>query len=239
MAASVSAVHGTVEGAGVELAYEERGEGPAVLLVHGMAQTAAPLLAEAGEQPGVRLVAYDRRGYGASGAPEPFGGTTVEEQGEDAAAVLHRLDLAPAVVVGDGFGALVALDLLQRHRALVRAAVLRDPPVFAFVPEATEVLADAQGRVREAVQVGGPAAGVEAWTGERPDPSAVRGFYADVAGLATLTLGRRDARAIDAPVAVVTSPDAPAHVRAAGEALLALLPNAHRSESLAAALAAH
>ena len=71
-----------------------------------------------------RVIAYDRRGYGASGAPEPYEGTTVEEQAEDAAALLRALDAAPAVVFGDGFGALVALDLVKRHAALVRAVVL-------------------------------------------------------------------------------------------------------------------
>ena len=231
-------MRGTAEGAGVELAYESRGDGAAVLLVHGLATTAAPLLAEVGELPGARVVGYDRRGYGASGAPEPFGGTTVEEQGEDAASLLRALGLGPVVVAGDGFGGLVALDLLHRHRPLVAAAVLRDPPFFAFVPEATEVLAEAQGRVREAVHLGGPAAGVEAWTGERPAPEAVRGFYADVAGLASLSLGRRELRAFDVPVALVSSPGAPRHVRRAADELAALLPDVRRSADgdLAAAL---
>jgi pimeloyl-ACP methyl ester carboxylesterase len=228
-------VRGTVEGAGVPLAYEERGAGAPVLLVHGLATTAAPLLAEVDAD--ARLVAYDRRGYGASGAPEPYLGTTVEEQGEDAAALLRALGMDGAVVVGDGFGGLVALDLAARHRPLVSALVLREPPFFAFVPEATEVLAAAQGRVREAVHTGGPAAGVEAWTGTRPAPEAVRGFYADVAGLASLALGRRDLRALDLPVVLVTGPGTPPHVRRAADVLAGLLPSARPAGELGEALA--
>jgi pimeloyl-ACP methyl ester carboxylesterase len=131
-----------VEGAGVELNVVERGSGAPVLLVHGLAadaETMAPVAEALASE--ARVIAYDRRGYGASGAPEPYRGTTVEEQAQDAAALLAALDPGAAVVCGDGFGALVALDLAKRHRALVRAVALRDAPLFMFVPEATEQLA--------------------------------------------------------------------------------------------------
>ena len=91
--------HGTMvamapiaDGAGVRLSYTERGDGAAVLLVHGLASDAAAMAPLAPSSPGrgARVIAYDRRGYGASGAPEPYGGTTVEEQAEDAAALLER-----------------------------------------------------------------------------------------------------------------------------------------------------
>ncbi|HEX5897991.1 MAG TPA: alpha/beta fold hydrolase, partial [Solirubrobacteraceae bacterium] len=127
----------SVEGAGVALSVVERGSGPAVLLIHdlasdaeAMAPVAQALAADA------RVIAYDRRGYGASGAPQPYLGTTIEEQAQDAAALLGALEAGPAVLCGDGFGALVALDLIKRHRALVRAAVLSNPPLFMFVPAA-------------------------------------------------------------------------------------------------------
>src|SRR4051812_10076643 len=76
----------TVEGAGVALASEGRGAGRGIVLVHGMASPAAALLhlAEPLEAE-ARVVAYDRRGYGGSGAPEPYERTTVNEQAEDLA----------------------------------------------------------------------------------------------------------------------------------------------------------
>src|SRR5438045_737420 len=114
-----------VEGAGVPLAVAERGAGRVVLLVHDIASDAldtAPL-AEALAS-GAHTIAYDRRGYGASGAPEPYEATTVNEQAEDAAAVLRSLGAGSALVVGIGFGALVALDLLARHRDVAASAVL-------------------------------------------------------------------------------------------------------------------
>src|SRR4051812_40043554 len=111
----------TLEGAGVALAYDVAGEGAPVVFVHGMAadRTAWPR-----EIAGARRIAYDRRGYGDSGAPEPYVRTTVNEQAEDLAALVRELGAAPAVAVGADFGALVVLDVLKRHAGLLRAAVL-------------------------------------------------------------------------------------------------------------------
>src|SRR3954449_10698015 len=184
----------TVEGAGVPLHYAQRGDGPAVLLVHGLASDARALgpVAEAIAAAGARAIAYDRRGYGESGAPEPYEGTTVEEQAQDAAALLRAVGAAPAIVAGDGFGALIALDLVKRHGGLVRAVLLSDPALFALVPAATEELSAQRREIEDAVRANGPAAGVETWLGGRADGQALvraraahRAFYADYAGLAT------------------------------------------------------
>ncbi|HEX7301132.1 MAG TPA: alpha/beta hydrolase [Solirubrobacteraceae bacterium] len=227
----------SVEGAGVTLNVVERGAGPVVLLVHGIAADAealAPVAEALAEE--ARVIAYDRRGYGSSGAPEPYVATTVEEQAEDAAALLRAVEPGPALVCGDGFGALVALDLAKRHRALVSGAVLSNPPLFMFVPKATERLAAQRAELEAAMREGGPEAGVEAWLGGRVDAAALararaahRGFFADYAGLASWPATRRDLRALDMPTVVLTAPGSPPHVVAAAEALTALLPAAHRA----------
>ena len=227
----------TVEGAGVALHYVERGEGAPVLLVHGLASDAAALapVAEAIAAAGARAIAYDRRGYGESGAPEPYEGTSVEEQAEDAAVLLSRLDAAPAVIAGDGFGALIALDLMKRHAGVVRGAVLSDPALFALVPEATEMLSAQRAEIEEAVRSGGPGAGVEAWVAGRVEGEALAraraahlGFFADYAGLATWPASRRELRALGAPAVVLTGPSSAPHVVAAADALAGLLPAARR-----------
>jgi pimeloyl-ACP methyl ester carboxylesterase len=84
----------------------------------------------------------------------------VEEQAEDAGRLLREL-AQPAVVCGAGLGAVVGVDLMIRRPELVRAAVLIEPPLLAFVEEATEGLSQDGGAMREAVHAGGPAAGVE------------------------------------------------------------------------------
>ncbi len=236
-----------VEGAGIELHVTERGDGPGVLLVHGLAsdgEAMAPV-AEALARAGARALAYDRRGYGSSGAPEIYEGTTVEEQAQDAAALLRALDAAPVIVAGDGFGALVALDLAKRHRPLVAGLVLADPPLFAFVPEATEALAAQRAEIAEAVRSGGPQAGVERWLGGRVAPPALeraraahRAFFADFAGLASWPVSRRELRGLTPPAVVVTGPESPPHVVAAADALAGLLPAARRAHDGAIASAA-
>jgi pimeloyl-ACP methyl ester carboxylesterase len=185
---------------------------------------------------GARVIAYDRRGYGSSGSPEPYEGTSVEEQAEDAAALLRALDAAPAIVAGDGFGALVALDLAKRHAALVRGVVLSNPALFALVPEATEELSAQRAEIEEAVRSGGPAAGVEAWLGGRVEGEALeraraahRGFFADYAATATWPVSRRELRALDVPAVVVTGPWSPPHIVAAADAVAGLLPRATRA----------
>lgn len=190
-----------------DLAYDERGEGPATVLVHGMASSRADWPAiDAG-----RVVAYDRRGYGASGAPDPYTRTTVNEQAEDLAALVEALDAAPALLVGADFGALVVLDVLLRHARLARAAVLIDPPLHQFTPEATEVLSAERLALEEALREGGPREAVARWVAARgADPARVerargdaRAFFADYGGLATLPLTRGDLRGLAVPIGVV------------------------------------
>src|SRR5215210_6203795 len=92
-AATLRLMSPMVEAAGVELAYRELGEGDAVLLVHGMADDAAgweDVVDALSDR--ARVIAYDRRGYGRSGAPDPYQRTTVQEQAQDAAALLRALD---------------------------------------------------------------------------------------------------------------------------------------------------
>lgn len=222
----------------MDLAYEEHGAGTPVLLVHGIASDHPALAPLAGEiaAAGARVIAYSRRGYGGSGAPEPYAGTTAAEQAEDAAALLAALGVGAAVVAGDGFGALIALDLLLRHGDLVRAAVLADPPLYALAPGATRELADSQQALREAVTGGGPRAGVAWWLGGRADDAALarasaahKAFFADIAGLASLPVTRAGLRAIGQPVVIVTGPGSSPGTRETADALAGLVPGATRA----------
>ena len=232
----------TVEGAGVPLAVHERGAGPAVVLVHGMAddhaawRTTAGVLVEAG----LRVVVYDRRGYGRSGATEPFDRTSIHEQTEDLAAVIGALAAAPAVVVGADIAALAVIDLARRHAGLLRAAVLIEPPAFALVPVANEPLAAERQALEAALREGGARAGVAAWLALRGVDDEARlaraqrdaaAFFADYGGQTTLELTRRNLRDLDVPLAVALGPDPPAHVRAAAAALVALVPGARTIET--------
>ncbi len=234
-----------VMGAGVELSYVERGSGPAVVLVHGMAADASAWSLDG--LPG-RAIAYDRRGYGASDAPDPYVRTTVNEQAEDLADVVRGLEVSPAVLVGADVGALAVLDVLLRHRSLARAAVLVDPPLFQFVPDATEALSTERAELEEALRAGGPVAAMRAWadahgggegTGGQAladGDGAARAFFADFGAVSSLELTRGDLRGLDLPVGVVVSEGAPRHVEEAAEALLRLTPGARRFSAVGEAV---
>ena len=163
----------------------------------------------------------------------------MEEQAQDAAALIERLAATPALLVGDGFGALVALDLLKRRRELTAGAVLANPPLFAFVPLGAEELAGQRLVLEEALRDRGPEAAVEAWLGGRTQalpPEALerarrahRAFFADFAGLTSWPVTRRELRAMDAPVAIVTGPHSPPHIIVAADALAGLMPAATRA----------
>src|SRR5947209_3153362 len=130
-----------LDGAGVPIAYRRQGRGPAVVLVHGMAADAltwAPLAAALADR--ACVVTFDRRGYGASGAPEPYERTTVQEQAEDLAALLRELAPGAVVLGGADFGALVCLEVALRHPLRLAGLALFEPYAFNLVAAATEAL---------------------------------------------------------------------------------------------------
>src|SRR5262245_33016496 len=145
----------TLEARGVEIAWSERGTGPAVFLVHETAANGS-VWAEVAEvlADRARAIAYDRRGWGASTAPEGYRRTTVEEQSEDAAALLESVAAAPAGIVGAGLAAMVALDLLLRRPDLITGTLLIEPPILQMLPVATEALSDDRRRLEMAAGAG-------------------------------------------------------------------------------------
>jgi pimeloyl-ACP methyl ester carboxylesterase len=97
-----------------------------------------------------RVHAFDRRGWGQSGAPEDYRRTTIAEQAGDAEAVISSLGAAPLILCGAGIGAVIALELAVRREKLVSAALLVEPPLLALVPEATAVIAADVEAIRKA-----------------------------------------------------------------------------------------
>ncbi len=146
----------TLEARGVELAFQATGSGPTVALIHETGTTSAawrPLAAAVSES-GARAVTYDRRGWGASSAPDGYRRTTVEEQSEDLAELIAAVG-PPAVACGAGIGGAIALDLLLRRPEVVAGAVLVEPHLPGFVPAATEPLSEDRAALIDASNEGG------------------------------------------------------------------------------------
>jgi pimeloyl-ACP methyl ester carboxylesterase len=236
----------TVEAGGVALAYDERGEGPAVVLVHGTA-TARSVWRETIEAlgDGVRAIAYDRRAYGDSGAPEPYGGTTVGEQADDLAELIEALGAAPAMVCGHELGALACLDLVVRRPELVAGAVLIEPPMLWLSPAGTDAVGDLRQAVAGAARDEGAGAAVCAYLEAVGGPGVAdllgpdrleesmaspRAFAADLAAAASWTSGRRELRTVGPQVTLVNGLRSDPVRQEATRALAELLPNARLAE---------
>lgn len=102
------------------------GEGPTVLLLHGLmgrasnwASTAEWLINQ-----GYRVVAFDQRGHGHSDKPD--NAYTRTDYVNDAIALIEQLHLSPALVIGHSMGALNAWVLAARRPDLVAGLVLED-----------------------------------------------------------------------------------------------------------------
>jgi pimeloyl-ACP methyl ester carboxylesterase len=128
---------------GVPLAGEQSGDGPAVLLLHGLTATRRYVVMGSTElqRRGYRVIAYDARGHGRSGAAPSVGAYTYEHLARDALAVLDDLGIARAVLAGASMGAHTAVRLALLHPERVGALVLITPaydPDTSLGPAALE-----------------------------------------------------------------------------------------------------
>jgi pimeloyl-ACP methyl ester carboxylesterase len=130
------------EANGVRLYYEIHGGGDPLVLVHGSWADATrwrfvvPGLAES-----FRVLVYDRRGHSRSERPDAPG--SVDEDGDDLAALLETLQLAPAHVVTNSYGGSIALRLATRRPEIFRSLSCHEPPLWSLLecdPEMQEIL---------------------------------------------------------------------------------------------------
>src|SRR4051794_3969966 len=122
-----------LDAGGARLSGEEAGEGPPIVLLHGLTATRRYVVmgSKALERGGHRVVAYDARGHGRSRpAPEP-GAYGYDDLADDLLAVLDDRGLDRAVLAGASMGAhtLVrfALERPERVAGLVIATPAFDP----------------------------------------------------------------------------------------------------------------
>jgi non-heme chloroperoxidase len=108
---------------GVRLYHEDFGEGPAVVFTasgsqtHQMWENQVAALSDR-----YRTVAYDWRGTGASDKPRT--GYTADTAASDLCALIERLALAPATLVGHGIGNHLSILAATRRPDLVAGVVL-------------------------------------------------------------------------------------------------------------------
>ncbi|MFF4778327.1 alpha/beta fold hydrolase [Microtetraspora fusca] len=115
----------TIRVDGIDLAYEERGSGPPVLLISPAASRATlwelhqvPALLAAGH----RVITFDNRGMAPSSCPP--GPYRLADLVADAAGLIRALGHGPVTVVGASMGAMIGQELALAHPELVVSAAL-------------------------------------------------------------------------------------------------------------------
>lgn len=117
-----------VERDGVVLRGEAAGEGPPVLLLHGLTATRRYVVhgSRALERAGRRVISYDARGHGES-SPAPPDAYDYGELVRDAVAVMDALGVARAAVAGQSMGSATAVGLALAHPERVAALGIVTP----------------------------------------------------------------------------------------------------------------
>jgi pimeloyl-ACP methyl ester carboxylesterase len=112
-----------VEIAGLQVAFERKGEGPPLVLLHGALEDSRAWRRQIDELSGeFTVVAWDAPGCGrSSDPPETFG---LPEYADCLAALLEALGVGRAHVLGLSWGGGLALEFYRRHPGAVTSLVL-------------------------------------------------------------------------------------------------------------------
>jgi len=121
---------------GIRFSYRQDGEGPDVVLIHGVAGNMAVwylcgLVHALSEH--FRVTAYDLRGHGYSESTPS--GYTSRDMAEDLHGLLRELGLGPVYLLGHSFGAAIALQTALSQPDSVAGIVLSD----GYLPGLSEV----------------------------------------------------------------------------------------------------
>ena len=167
----------TVENEGVSLAVFEDGEGPAIVLLHGLTATHRYVVMGSNALPraGFRTVSYDARGHGASSPGPSYAYAALAG---DLGAVLDALGIERAVLAGASMGAHTLLRFALEAPARVAGLVVVTP---AFLPDAVDDPARAQHwhALAAGLRSGGVDGFLQAY-GEPDVPESMRATVLDV-----------------------------------------------------------
>ena len=239
----------TVDRDGVRLSVSDDGEGPAVVLLHGLTATRRYVVmgSQSLQRSGHRVLTYDARGHGRSspaGEPAAYG---YEDLGFDLEAVMDAAGIDRAVLAGASMGAHTLL-WLALHRPARVSGVVAITPAYVDARHAAEPARLAHwDALSEGLRTGG-IDGFLAAQGEPRVPDRWRETVVTVIRQRLSAHERLDAvadalhvvprshpfesvadlAALSVPTVIVVSDDEPdpEHPRAIGEAYAEMIPDA-------------
>jgi pimeloyl-ACP methyl ester carboxylesterase len=121
----------------VRLSVSDTGEGPAVVLAHGLTATRRYVVmgSTALQRSGHRVIAYDARGHGASSPAETPDAYAYDDLGRDLEAVMDRAGLQRAVLAGASMGAHTLIWMALHRPERVSGLVIITPAFTAASEE--------------------------------------------------------------------------------------------------------
>jgi pimeloyl-ACP methyl ester carboxylesterase len=148
-----------VERDGTTLRGEQAGDGPPIVLLHGLSATRRNVVQGSRHliKRGYRLIAYDARGHGAS---SPGGSYEYSDLVDDLEAVLDHLGIERAALVGSSMGAATAMAFTLEHPERV-AALVQITPAYTGYARTGDVDGDSWERMASELERGGVDAFVE------------------------------------------------------------------------------
>lgn len=158
---------------GVAIAWSETGQGPPVLLIHGLGygrwgwEPLAPLLATH-----FRVIEFDNRGIGESDVPP--GPYSARQMMADAVAVLDAAGVGSTHVIGTSLGGMIAQELAAAHPDRVgRLVLMSTTPGGPGAYPMPQVTVDLLSQAATMDPVEALRAFVENALGDDPDPAVV------------------------------------------------------------------
>jgi pimeloyl-ACP methyl ester carboxylesterase len=117
------------DSAGVRIAYDDAGEGRAVILLHGFASSRtlnwrSVKWYDTLTSQGYRAIALDMRGHGESEKLYDPQAYHPVEMGGDVIRLMDHLGIERAEIIGYSMGARIAMSILKRHPERLRHAIL-------------------------------------------------------------------------------------------------------------------
>jgi len=154
---------------GVDLHYETTGSGPLLLCITGAQGNGSAWspLAQA-LSPTYTVAYYDRRGFSASTitGEQDYSDRLATDANDAAALIAHLSPDAPATVIGNSSGAIVALNLLLKHPDRMAKLVCHEPPAFGALPPPQQAFGEqVVDHIYDVYRKSGPIAAMEAFTG--------------------------------------------------------------------------
>jgi pimeloyl-ACP methyl ester carboxylesterase len=145
---------------GVDLAWSERGSGPAgastLVLCHGYTGSSHDFALEVDAlAAGRRVVTLDQRGHGHSTKTGHLDGYTIEQLSSDLTAFLDAAGDGPVDLLGHSMGGRVVLGVVLARPDLVRSLILMDTSAWSFLPPDKELRALVHGFINSFDPAGG------------------------------------------------------------------------------------